>query len=320
MSERTVSIIIPAYNTAPYIAETLDSVFAQTFTDYEIIVINDGSPDTTQLEQALVPYRDRITYIVQENRGLSAARNTGIRAVRTGLVAFLDSDDLWERDYLAFQVDMMRRDISIDVLYPNAITFGDRLRGGRRFMDIHPSQGEATFESVLTQQCNVMVSVTAKRSAIVAAGMFDESLRSSEDFDLWLRILWRGGRIAYHRRPLVRRRLRPGSLTADPVWMCEHILRVIDKVGRTMSLTPAERELVAGRRAYFHATLRLHQSKRAFFNRDARQAIDMLGEANAHFGSRKIDLALVLLRLAPGLLLRAYDLRDRLVFKTNTKC
>jgi hypothetical protein len=214
---------------------------------------------------------------------------------------------------------MMRSDPSIDVLYPNAVIFGDSLRDGRLFMDLHPSNGHATFESVLTQQCNVMVSVTAKRAAIVAAGMFDESLRSSEDFDLWLRILRQGGRIAYHRRPLVRSRLRQGSLSADPVWMCEHILAVLEKVSRTTPLTDSEREGVAARRAYYQATLRLHQSRRAFFNGDAKRAIDGLAEANTHFGSRKIGLALLMMRLAPNLLLCAYDLRDRLVFRTSTK-
>jgi len=93
-----VSVIVPAYNTAPFIAETLDSVFAQSMADFEVIVVNDGSPDTPALEQALLPYRARIRYIVQSNGGLSAARNTAIRASGSELVAFLDSDDVWEPD------------------------------------------------------------------------------------------------------------------------------------------------------------------------------------------------------------------------------
>src|SRR5689334_15389457 len=99
-----VSVIVPAYNTPPFIAETLDSVFAQSLTDSEVLVVNDGSPDTPALEQALQPYRDRIQYIVQSNGGLSAARNTAIRASRAELIALLDSDDVWEPDYLRDQV------------------------------------------------------------------------------------------------------------------------------------------------------------------------------------------------------------------------
>src|SRR5215216_6434275 len=72
-----VSVVIPAYNAARHIGEALESVFAQTFTDYEVIVVNDGSPDTPALERALAPYMSRIIYLKQENRGVSAARNTG---------------------------------------------------------------------------------------------------------------------------------------------------------------------------------------------------------------------------------------------------
>src|SRR5712671_2294711 len=85
-----VSVIIPAYNSAAYIAETLESVFAQTLADFEVIVINDGSPDTDQLEKVLEHYRERIVYLKQENRGPSAARNIGIRSSRGEFLAFLD--------------------------------------------------------------------------------------------------------------------------------------------------------------------------------------------------------------------------------------
>src|SRR2546422_4249577 len=98
-----VSVIVPAYRAAPYIAETLDSILAQTFSGYEIIVVNDGSPDTEELERALAPYYDRINYIVQENRGQAGARNTGIRHSRGVFVAFLDQDDQWEPEFLSVQ-------------------------------------------------------------------------------------------------------------------------------------------------------------------------------------------------------------------------
>src|SRR5262249_53899875 len=88
-----VSVIIPAYRVTQYIVGALDSVLAQTFTDYETIVINDGCPETAALERVLEPYRDRIIYFKQENRGPAAARNTGIRAARAPLIALLDADD-----------------------------------------------------------------------------------------------------------------------------------------------------------------------------------------------------------------------------------
>ncbi len=318
MARPSVSVIIPAYNTAPYIGETLASVLAQTYTDFEVIVVNDGSPDTAELEVALAPFRDRIQYIVQENRGLSAARNRGIAAGRGEFVALLDSDDVWEPDYLEYQLAVLERD-GLDVVYSNATTFGDPLRSGRLFMDMHPSTGPVSIESLVSQQCNVMVSVLARRDVLESAGLFDESLRSSEDFDMWLRVVHGGGRIGYHRRSLVRSRLRRGSLSANGVSMCQHIVRVLDKATRDLRLTPDELALVAARRAEFSALLRLHEGKRAFFAGDFHRAVTALTEANAHLRRRKIGLAVVCLRFVPGLLLRAYDLRDRLIFKASTR-
>src|SRR5262245_24043876 len=90
-----VSVIIPAYQAAADIRDALDSVFAQNFSHFEVIVVNDGSPDTPELEAAIAPYQSRLRYIAQPNQGAGAARNTGIRAARGTYVALLDADDLW---------------------------------------------------------------------------------------------------------------------------------------------------------------------------------------------------------------------------------
>jgi len=319
MNRPFVSVIIPAYNAAPYIADTLASLDAQRFRDFETIVINDGSPDTADLERVLVPYRNRIVYLRQPNSGPSAARNAGIRAAQGDLLALLDSDDLWEPDYLEAQVEFLDQRPEIDVVYCDAVLFGDPVREGRRFMELLESNGDVTFEALVTQRCNVMVSVTARRNAIVNAGLFDETLRRSEDFDLWLRVLKTGHRIAYHRRPLIRRRLHAGSLTTDVVAMCRDILRVLDKAGRTLDLTPAETQALQDANARFRARLRLAEGRRAFFNGDVESAVDAIGDANRFLRSRKLALVLVMLRLAPRLLLHAYGLRDRLVFGTSTR-
>jgi glycosyltransferase involved in cell wall biosynthesis len=99
-----ISVVIPAYKVAPFIDETLKSVFAQTFTDYEVIVVNDGSPDTEEFERAIKPYLDRIRYLKQENCGASVARNSGLLSARGEFVAFLDADDLWLPTYLEAQM------------------------------------------------------------------------------------------------------------------------------------------------------------------------------------------------------------------------
>jgi hypothetical protein len=164
-----------------------------------------------------------------------------------------------------------------------------------------------------------MVSVLARRTALVRAGLFDESLRSSEDFDMWLRVLASGGRIGYHRRPLVRSRLRGDSLSANAVSMCQHIVRVLDKAARQLPLTDSQMRLVRSRRADFAALQRFHEGKRAFFAGDAGGAVAALSEANARLGRRKVAIAVALMRVMPRLLLRAYDLRDRLIFGMVTR-
>lgn len=317
--EPAVSVIIPAYNAASYIADALDSVLAQTFTDYEVVIVNDGSPDTADLERVLQPYRDKITYIEQENKGVSGARNAAIRAARAPLVAQLDADDVWESDYLAVQVGMMRLDPSIDVLYPNVSYFGDGAEGERTTMDFFPSEGEVTFESLIRQQCTVTNCATSRRSAVVRAGLFDETLKGAEDFDLWLRVAKSGGRIAYHRRVLSRYRRRPGSLTSDPTWMYGYMIRVLDKAESTMNLSPGEQNSLRETRARFQAERNLAEGKKAFFRGDTKTAIDSIAKANDFYSNWKLSVVLSLLRFAPRMLWHVYTARDRLIFRTSTK-
>lgn len=314
-----VSVIVPAYNVADYIGDALNSVLAQTFTNYEIIVINDGSPDTEALEKVLAPYMSRIVYLKQENRGVSAARNTGIKTARGSLIAFLDGDDTWLPHYLEVQVPRIQADPTIDVLYPNVIMFGDSSEAGEEFMTICPSNGEVTFERLLLQECNVSNCSIARRETIIRAGLFDESLRSVEDFDLWLRVIKQGSRIVYHRDVLARYRRRQGSLTANPIWLSEHVLKVLTKTKQTMELTSSERVTLDNQLEHFHALLRLHQGRHAFFSGDTAGAIDRLTEANRFFRKRKVSFTVMMLRIAPRFLLRAYDLRDRLYYRMITK-
>src|SRR5690349_21377287 len=116
-----VSVIIPAYNAAGFIGETLISVFAQTYSNYEVIVVNDGSPDTEELKKVLAPFRDRLTYLEQENKGPSAARNNAIGKARGEFVAFLDSDDNWLPDYLTEQIRFLSDEPGFDMVYSDAL-------------------------------------------------------------------------------------------------------------------------------------------------------------------------------------------------------
>ncbi|MDQ2920430.1 MAG: glycosyltransferase, partial [Acidobacteriota bacterium] len=205
-----VSIVMPAYNAAPYISETLNSVFGQTFTDYEVIVVNDGSPDTVELERALEPYLSRIRYIKQKNLGAGAARNEGLRAAQGEFIAFLDADDLWLPTYLEEQLKFIREN-DFDLVCADAMHFGDSPLAGKTymeaFMETAPLAGEVTFLGLVSAEQSLITSgIVARRAAIIEVGLFDEGLRNSQDFDLWLRLVRHGFRLAYQRQLLLRYR------------------------------------------------------------------------------------------------------------------
>lgn len=309
-----VTVIMPAYGVAKYIGAAIDSVLNQTFTDYEIIVVNDGAPDTEELEIVLAPYGDRIVYLKHENRGLSEARNTAIKVARGRYLALLDPDDLWAPEYLAEQVGILENDPTIDAVYPNALLFGETLNAGKTFMDISPSDGEVTFESLITGRCQVSIFVTARTEAVIRAGMFDPNIRISGDFDLWLRIVKQGGRIVYNRQVLARHRRRPESLSSNQVALYKDILRVFDKVLAVFELTPSEVELVEKQRVHDRSMLNLYEAKVALSRGNTAKAIERFQEANEFLKSRKIFFALLFLRFAPRILFSVINMRDRILF------
>ena len=156
-----VSVIIPAYNVSPYIGDTLESVFAQTFDNYEVVVVNDGSPDTEQLEREIKPYLGRIRYLTQENQGASVARNTGLRAARGEFIAFLDADDLWLPSYLDEQMKFIR-ERGCDLACADATFFGDAKTEGQTYMDTlmndAPPNGDVTFLELVDAERSLITS------------------------------------------------------------------------------------------------------------------------------------------------------------------
>ena len=180
-----VSVIIPTYNRAQKTARAISSVLYQTFTDYEIIVVDDGSNDhTAEILSLFEPY---LTLLVHgENRGVSAARNTGIRATSAPLVAFLDSDDYWMPGKLALQAAFFGA-------HPEAVacqTQEQWIRKGRRVNPAkkHRKPGGWIFEPSL-RLCLVSPSAAmVRRDLLDEVGLFDENLPVCEDYDLWLRI------------------------------------------------------------------------------------------------------------------------------------
>lgn len=307
-----VSAIIPAYEAAEFIAEALDSVFAQTFTGYEVIVVNDGSRDTDALERVLEPYRKRIIYIRQENRGPGGARNTGILKARGEYLAFLDSDDAWLPCYLAEQIRILRADPNPDLIYSDALLFGQSVPAGQTFMQTAPSHGTVTVESLVRSQCSVITSGTvARRQSVIDAGLFDESFMRSEDFDLWLRMADCGYRLSYHKKVIARHRMRAGSLNTDLDQMLLSQIRVLTEFADARSFPPGLSDAIDMQILHCRALLSLEQSKRHLTAGEYAQARLLLEQANSFSQSAKLKVILACLRIAPFLVRFLYRSRDR---------
>ena len=303
-----VSIIIPAYRAAKFIATALDSVFAQTFNNFETIVINDGSPDTDELERELEPYGGRIIYLRQKNQGPAAARNAGLRAASGQFVAFLDADDYWYPNYLAGQMGFLARDPSLDMVYADALFIGDSTPPGRTFMEATPSTGKVTFESLLDERCTVILSgVVARRQMVIDAGLFDENFRYAEDYDLWLRIARRGAHVSYQRRVLLCKRRHAESLCADDLQLFENASHVLDKVGRSYDLSASERDALTRHENKLIAYLKLEYGKIDLSRGHFSAAVEAFQEANEFYRSWKLRWVLFWLRLWPNLLCRIYN-------------
>jgi glycosyltransferase involved in cell wall biosynthesis len=179
-----VSVIIPTFNRAWCLAEAVDSVRAQDFLDFELIVVDDGSADGT--DGLLAGYGSALTVLRQENRGVSAARNRGIAAARGELIAFLDSDDLWLPQKLSAQVEFFRSRPQALICQTEEIWVrnGRRVNPRRR----HRKPAGMIFEPSL-ELCLVSPSaVMLRRELIERVGFFDETLSACEDYDLWLRV------------------------------------------------------------------------------------------------------------------------------------
>ena len=305
------SVIIPAYNAAQHIFEALTSVFAQRTDNYEIIVVNDGSPDTVELEIALDPYIDDITYIKRPNGGPAAARNTGIRVAKGKYIAFLDSDDQWVPTHLTQMMDVLERDPTLDLIYGDAVNFGDLAKEGATTMSANPSEGPATFESLVLCKCTVVGStVVARRQALIDAGLFDENFIQGEDFDLWARVAYHGGRIDYRKHVHARRRIHTNQLTLDTVGSFRGQAKVLRKLMKELDLPEDLKKEMQREAEKCDAAIALEKCKQQLVARRYEEAVTELRRANAAYRSRKLQVVLYLMRTMPQLVRHMY-LRTR---------
>jgi len=301
-----ISVVIPAYNSAGTIEETLASAIAQKYREHEIVVVNDGSPDTPAFERAIRNYLEDIIYIKQENAGAGPARNRGIEHARGSLIAFLDADDIWERDFLASQYVHLNRN-SLDMVYCDAWLFGTGSAYRRTFMQGAPSTGECTFNALLDLKCNVITSgVLVKKDMIIAAGLFETERVRAHDFHLWLRIAKQGAKIGYQRKQLLKYRVETTGLSGDSIARVERELDAFLRVADTIDLTDEQGAIAMDRITGLEADLAVEQGKSYLLSGDYAEAALAFKVASRHRRSLKLSAITWLARYAPNMLVKQF--------------
>ncbi len=221
----TVSVIIPAYNQAVYVSEAIQSVLGQTYPDFELIVVDDGSTDETP--QILASIQDpRIRIVRQPNKGLSAARNTGLRESSAPLVTFLDSDDFFLPDKLAVLSAFLKDHPEIGMVSGGTQFINPK---GQPLSQDIKSPGNLDLQKLLVSNPFCVSAIMMRRLWFDRVGIFDETLRACEDWDLWQRMAYAGCRFAWVEHLVVAYRYHEGQMTREADRMRNAIFTVINK-------------------------------------------------------------------------------------------
>ena len=317
--ENLVSVVIPAYRSAAYIRTTLNSVLSQSFQGYEILVVNDGSPDTDLLEQALAPYSGHIRYFRRPHSGPSAARNFGILESRGKYVAFLDSDDFWLPEHLTTHMSLLQGDPALGLVYGDSfIVKGDQVVA--RTFELESQVLPITFEALLREDCTVTTSTTvASRTALIEAGLFDEHMNRCEDFDLWLRMAMNGTPMTRHSQPTACRALMSDGLSANGYAMKCARIAVFSKILKHFALTEEQQQQLASRRKFTEAMAHLDRFKVCIQSGDFQEALDSGRVATSILPGKKLRAAVTCLEHAPQAVRLYYRVHERALAIRNRK-
>lgn len=266
MEKGLVSIIMPAYNAGQYIKDAVDSALAQTYSNIEIVVVDDGSTDDTAAIMARYAAEKRINFIQQKNQGVAAARNTALAVAKGEFVAFLDADDLFLPNKIEKQIGYLQAHPECGVCYCDIFHFRANAPDKFLFLEQGMYSGDEVFERLLQRFFINPLSVVARRSAIDVAHGFNPQYRTAEDFDLFLRMAYAGVRFEHMPEKLAKYRMQSASLSYDPRAQIarkkNHLAVIVDQAAR-MSAQERERYRVGS--IIFRHRLRLWYAELAQF-------------------------------------------------------
>ena len=257
-----VSVVIPTYNRLPRVKDAIDSVLKQTYRDFKLWVVDDGSTDGTG--ESLRVFGNKVKYISQDNSGVSAARNLGLRVSRGKYVAFLDSDDLWEPRKLEIQVRWMEANPQFPLSYTDEVWI-------RRGIRVNPKKRHAKYSGWIFEKCLPLCiispsSVLMKRALFEEIGGFDETLPVCEDYDFWLRLTCRYPVLFIDKKLIVKRGGHPDQLSTRSWGNDRYRVMALENLLRSQDLKAEERRMVSG-----ELVRKCHILSRGFYKRGKRE-------------------------------------------------
>lgn len=238
-----ISVIMPAYNAGKYIAESIQSVLDQTYQNWELVVVDDGSTDNTaEVVEAFALKDARVKILRRRNGGQGAARNTALAQARGPLVAFLDADDLWIPNKLSLQVSALS-ETGAQVVFSDGFYFtdDDTTDESLPFETMKGKfAGEEMFKLLFAYNRIHILSVLVRRDSLDAVGLFEESrlCQNCEDYDLWLKLARNGAVFYGMHEHLVRYRRHAGSMTASQVKALAPMIATLKKYASDIRLSP----------------------------------------------------------------------------------
>lgn len=211
MKNTLVSVLVPTFNRARYLAEAVNSALNQTYQDVEVMIVDDGSTDDTR--QVVEGLQDeRVRYVYQENRGVSAALNTAWRTARGEYLAMLGSDDVWLPDLLEDLVPSLEGDPRLGLAYARAQGMDPQRKPLSQVLGVAPKFPGEPLKSLLYGDCVCAIAAVFRRASLQVVGGFNEALAGNEDWDMWIRLAERHG-IEFHDKVMARYRMHSQSLT-----------------------------------------------------------------------------------------------------------
>lgn len=315
-----VAVIVAGYGVAHLLGEALASLQAQTFRDWECIVIDDGAPD--DVAGAVEPFLadGRFRFVATSNHGVSGARNRAIRESRAPLVALLDGDDLFRPDYLERAVPPLQHDPAVRLVTCNARIFGAVPRE-RTCVSARQGTGDGirgSLSDVLDRSFNVYIGTTFRRADFDRIGGFDESLTHAEDFDLWVRLLQLGGHAHYVDEVLGDYRVRPSSASGNAERMLMGSLKVYQKARGAMPPGSAEIALLDRLIAQNLDAIAFEHAIDRVIDGDTARGLAGLREARGQVGGPLWSALLMMWRVAPALARPMLRWRRRAHARGNT--